>query len=524
MQRFLLALGALDVESKPVTSMSRVGMNAGCLLEAVAGGTSGSKRVYVVRSEAEPQQGRSWSRSWYCATELSVIVLKSFLPSTNLNVCANGRSQYSFVRPGDVADWKRLHSKNCNKQASVSAIMAITPSPHSQLDQQTCPRCKTDVCTIVARDYPMCTACFLKYITSKVRRRMEPFKVHGKDHKPRQMLVALSLGVSSLTLLHILSQQLRKQFGNMGRCGYELHICIMNDTSVFSKSPENETEDDRQRIKNVKELYYDDRENWPMIKSVDYKSTEDVFNAFDPDDEDFRDLIKSCYPEHKLGTTLPAGGLSRYAHFISSLPSPSSRSDLNALLTRRFLIRHARGLLCDTVILGDSTTRLAERTLSATATGRGFSLPWNTADGPTPHGVDFLFPMRDLLRKEIVSFAALVDPPVSDLAKPESTIGVPQASSKEATIDALMKQYFESVEANFPSIVTNVVRTGNRLDAPAADSLEAGYDRRQCQMCALPIAEDMDGLHGWAGSMEDEVGEPGFHCYGCARSLKGRAA
>ncbi|KAL8916443.1 MAG: hypothetical protein Q9208_008509 [Pyrenodesmia sp. 3 TL-2023] len=115
---------------------------------------------------------------------------------------------------------------------------------------------------------------------------------------------------------------------------------------------------------------------------------------------------------------------------------------------------------CSGILYGDSTTRLAERTLSETAKGRGGSIPWLTADGQSPHAIKVVYPMRDLLRKEIAAYTAMTDPPLTPfILEGSSPVVVP--SSKNTTIEDLMSQYFDSVEQNYPSIVANVVRTSS---------------------------------------------------------------
>lgn len=126
--------------------------------------------------------------------------------------------------------------------------------------------------------------------------------------------------------------------------------------------------------------------------------------------------------------------------------------------------------------------------------------------------------MRDLLRKEITAYTTVTDPPLIPLIlEGNSPVVVP--SSKNATIEDLMSQYFESVEQDYPSIVANVVRTSSRLVAPLTDA-EAGH---VCRICRLPVAKGHEGLR-WGGEQEhpDEpeivASPPSSLCYGCARS------
>ncbi|KAI4124467.1 MAG: hypothetical protein LQ338_004785 [Usnochroma carphineum] len=125
------------------------------------------------------------------------------------------------------------------------------------------------------------------------------------------------------------------------------------------------------------------------------------------------------------------------------------------ILRSRLITSLAKELRCSSILYGDSTTRLAERTLSATAKGRGAAIPGLTSDGQSPHGIKIVYPMRELLRKEIAAYATMTDPPLTPLILEDRSRGT-VASSKNSTIEELMGQYFESVEQNYPSIVANV--------------------------------------------------------------------
>jgi len=145
------------------------------------------------------------------------------------------------------------------------------------------------------------------------------------------------------------------------------------------------------------------------------------------------------------------------------------------------------------------------------------------SDGMSPYGVNFHYPMRDLLKKEIVKFSSLTSPPLTDIIVYQSQATQVSASSKSTTIDDLMAQYFESVEENYPSIVANVVRTSSKLKAPEVYSSSTA-----CGLCGLPVVEGTDGIHGWGGdqsldikSSVEERKEFGILCYGCSRSING---
>jgi cytoplasmic tRNA 2-thiolation protein 2 len=204
---------------------------------------------------------------------------------------------------------------------------------------------------------------------------------------------------------------------------------------------------------------------------------------------------------------------------IGTLPSATSRTDLISTLKTRLLVDVAKKNGCEGILFGESTTRLAGKTLTETAKGRGFSLPWQVSDGMSPYGITFNYPLRDLLQKELVTFSSMTTPSLAHLVICNDPTSHISASSKQTTIDDLMIQYFESVEENYPSIVANVVRTSSKLKPLSGDETTA------CGLCGMPVAEGADGIFGWGGDQSSdprqgrEIGHDGILCYGCSRSI-----
>jgi cytoplasmic tRNA 2-thiolation protein 2 len=230
--------------------------------------------------------------------------------------------------------------------------------------------------------------------------------------------------------------------------------------------------------------------------------------------------LRKVYPEHEYSTAIledvfvDQSGLST---LLQQLPSASSIADILSILRTRLVVKIAKTYSCEAVLFSDSTTKLAEKVLAETAKGRGFSLPWQVADGPSPFGMLFYYPLRDILKKELIAHANLTDPPLSRLMDTrvfEKTQAPP--SAKNTTIDVLMKQYFEDVEEAYPSIVSNVVRTTGKLHATA---FEEGSER--CKLCESPVEAEKMGIEGWGGYQEVESNKDGGSglCYGCSRSL-----
>ncbi len=335
-------------------------------------------------------------------------------------------------------------------------------------------------------------------MTTKVFKRLEGNSVRGafKD-PPKNLLLPVSLGITSIAMLCILDEQLRTHLERSGRASYRLHVLYINKPLLVERA-------DRERSLDLL------KERFPL-HTYSSVSLEDVFDyGLNFQKEMFGVQSSKNATEDKQA---------RLQHLMDNLPSATSRTDIANILRQMITVEFAKQRGCDAILYGDSTTRLAERTLAETAKGRGGSLPWLTADGLLPCGVKIAYPMRDLLKKEISTYASMISPPLTTLILDRGSTGQTSVSSRSTTIDALMSQYFESVEQNYPSIVANVVRTSSKLRASSSSPTTP-----LCNICKLPVLRDS---HRWAGNqsiytdtcIEDKT-DGGAICYGCTRSIK----
>ncbi|KAF2873696.1 cytoplasmic tRNA 2-thiolation protein 2 [Massariosphaeria phaeospora] len=375
------------------------------------------------------------------------------------------------------------------------------PGTHvSAVSEQSCRRCKDAAAVVVVRREPLCVECFVKYVHTKTIKRMESFRVRfAAQDQQRRILLPLSFGVSSVTLLHILDHHLTTQTTRTGRTGFALDVVFVDTLGLENPFPSESL------LAQAKGKYPDHRyTSLPLY---------DVFRLL-PNESSLHNLV----PGLDLPNNLPVS--EQLTSLINSLPSATARADVLYTLRTRLIVEHAKSTGCETIIWGDSTTKLAEKTLAETAKGRGFSLPWQVADGESPFGITFHYPLRDLLKKELVAYVDIASPSLSALIEQSSSASAQASlSSKNTTIDDLMKQYFESVEENFPSIVSNVVRTTGKLQASSSSPSDP-----HCSLCGMPVTDGRFGIHGWGGDQQDGSDFPSGEgnsrlCYGCTRSM-----
>ncbi|KMW68734.1 cytoplasmic tRNA 2-thiolation protein 2, variant [Blastomyces dermatitidis ATCC 18188] len=303
---------------------------------------------------------------------------------------------------------------------------------------------------------------------------MEKYRPRNAEkNNQRKFLLPLSYGVSSSTLLHILNLQLERQISSgLGRRTYEIHVLNVG----ICGQPDNH------RLDLFCEAYpLHTYTQVPLHSIFKYDTAiEDIISEYGG--PEFRDDQSKMDQE-------------RLDHFRLSLSTAAARTDIDGILLTRLVVAIAKELDCDAILWGDSDTRLASKALSNVAKGRGFSAPWDVCDGMTPWGIQFNFPMRDVLKFELSTYASLALPKSLNVVDSERP-SVDNLSSKNLSIEDLLAHYVETQGEKYPGIMANIVRTIDKLQAPAPDT---GY---KCVLCGMPVdmsGEDPSALGGSGG-------------------------
>lgn len=331
-------------------------------------------------------------------------------------------------------------------------------------------------------------------------KRMASYRFENSAETVIGMLVPVSGGASSISLLHLLEKRLQKKPTQASAISIEVRVLLIDMSSVEHTVP---------TLALAEAL----KERFPQY-TYTTASIEDVLNGTDPSSGNGR---SAAHEDANLANRR------RLAESLSSLSSATSQADILGTLKVRLIAQVARDYRCRAVLWGDTATRLSERILAQTAKGRGFSIPWHVSDGASPFGVPFYYPLRELLRTELLSFSALVDPPLTPLLSSQGPEPPGSASFKNTSLDALMTQYLTSVEEGFPNIVANVVRTSGKLQVPTRTA-----EHRRCSLCAMYLV-DGDG-HGGTSSGHGQVPShrllsalgseaPSLLCHGCNVAL-----
>ncbi|ROW12263.1 hypothetical protein VMCG_00387 [Cytospora schulzeri] len=392
-----------------------------------------------------------------------------------------------------------------------------------------CRRCKVSEATHEIRIEPACRPCYCRFVNMKTVKRLEVLakQIGAAPTQTKKILVGLSFGASSASLVNVLDETIQHQLSKRPTPAYN-PVMVHIDTDLSSTA-----DDSSSTSQKLLDRY---SERYPRFQFTRIPLT-DVL--------DLETIDWSALPVAPGRDESKTPG-ERLQDFFARLPSTTSRADVLRLFVRHLLISTATREGSHALLLGYSTTALAELTLGETAKGRGYSLPWMVDDGPQsirsfgipqgngaasegagePVGSDLevskevarlpiYYPLRDVFRKELTIYTGLVSPPLTDLlGSPDlARSGSAVVSHKDVSIDDVMSRYFQDVEENYPSIVANVVRTTAKLERLDDEDGEAS-----CGLCGMGL--DELGDERWKGEIGDDGGEYGRLCYGCQRAMR----
>jgi cytoplasmic tRNA 2-thiolation protein 2 len=317
---------------------------------------------------------------------------------------------------------------------------------------------------------------------------MEHYRLrHATKDKRRKVLLALSYGLSSMTLLDLIDHQLEWQRKSRnGLSGFDLHVLAVAPSSIDPA-----VQHDSARIDAV-------RQHYPL-----HTYSEIPFSSIFQFDKDIGSFMAQ-YAGPEFAEDGSRSDEERLEAFRSALSTATSRADMDEVLLQRLICAFAESQGCEGILWGHSDSRLAAKTLAQVAKGRGFSLPWTTSDGVSPSGIRFTFPLRHILRKELDQYAecALSDD-VRSVIVPD-TPSAENKSSRNMSIDALLTQYVHAQGEKYRGVMSNIARTVDKLQVLPEDASLV------CVCCGMPMSR-----------VADVTPSPtlGQTCCGCSRTL-----
>ena len=246
--------------------------------------------------------------------------------------------------------------------------------------------------------------CFQSFTLTTAVKRLATLRkalLRPDEKRTCRYLAGLSFGPSSAALIRMLSENLayvRAKANPKAPIAYEL-LVLHVDTDLRSRTPGESSE--------AEQLLGRYRERFP---SLEFRrvALSDALNL--------RSIDWTALP----GVRASGDDEERMRALFDGLPSVTSRADVLRLLIRHLLLAQAVETRCDALLMGCTTTALAELALAEVAKGRGFSVPWQIEDGPfplagdaespsstagqdgaSPGTIHISYPLRDVFRKEL---------------------------------------------------------------------------------------------------------------------------
>ncbi|KAM6057855.1 cytoplasmic tRNA 2-thiolation protein 2 isoform 2-T2 [Chlamydotis macqueenii] len=199
---------------------------------------------------------------------------------------------------------------------------------------------------------------------------------------------------------------------------------------------------------------------------------------------------------------------------FEAVETPTAREELLQMLRTHLILQTARTGGYAKVMTGESCTRVAVKLLTNLALGRGAFLAVDTGFADSRHGdVMVVRPMREYMAKEIAFYNHFFDVPTV-IAPP-----LPTKRREKPSIHRLVERFLLGLQEDFPSTISTVYRTGEKLSpAPAKASCES--ERCLLCLCALDIAGEEELALEPTLIMEDL--EPTEN--GCCQGAESRSA
>uniref|UniRef100_A0A2K6SWM9 Cytoplasmic tRNA 2-thiolation protein 2 n=1 Tax=Saimiri boliviensis boliviensis TaxID=39432 RepID=A0A2K6SWM9_SAIBB len=211
------------------------------------------------------------------------------------------------------------------------------------------------------------------------------------------------------------------------------------------------------------------------------------------------------------------------SHLFCSVRTLTAKEELLQTLRAHLILHVARAHGYSKVMTGDSCTRLAIKLMTNLALGRGAFLAWDTGFSDERHGdVVVVRPMREHTLKEVAFYNRLFSVPSV------FTPAVDTKAPEKASIHRLMEAFILRLQTQFPSTVSTVYRTSEKLVKAPRDGPGAGDCSPRCLlcMCALDVdAADSATAFGTGTPQESPIPltETGTPQGSCCSSGGGRA-
>ncbi|RUS92174.1 hypothetical protein EGW08_000027 [Elysia chlorotica] len=292
-----------------------------------------------------------------------------------------------------------------------------------------------------------CKNCFQVYVVHKFRSAIGKSKLIRDGET---VLVAFSGGGNSSALLHLIQDGLSLRAHK--RLRFTPTLIHIDESCIFGMR----TDETRQKREKIRQI---------MIKS----GFPSYWTQLEENQADYNTLRLSNLGQEPETNFLPDPPLEesgKVQDLIKSFKSSTAQEDFIHNLRNQLLVAAAQQLGFSKILTAESSTRLAVRILSDIAQGRGSQVSLDTV-------------ILDLNAKELAMYNSLFG--VDSVFIPTLTTKTSMASS----IERLTETFVTGLQADYPSTVSNIVRTSGKLGGPDVKRTD------KCSFCQSPLDTDV---------------------------------
>jgi len=323
-----------------------------------------------------------------------------------------------------------------------------------------CCKCDSPPFVRIRRGDPFCKSCFDTFVLHKFRQGLGKTKILYPDER---VVLDLSGNLPSMTMLQLMSSAYDKA-AHKKMTAVPLGVII--DESNLYDVGESVVPSVLRTIKSCTDMpIITFIVPYEMILLEDFESRLGQFYAQHTNDDvvDFNEVtdISDLTAKARL--------------LLSNVDNLTAREDLHTSLRMQLLYRMAKVLNSCKIMLTQTSVELASHLLTTISVGKGSSIPFETSYlDKRMADVTFINCMRDFTPKECAYYLKLKGVTPLTVIQP-GTLCDPYVGS----ISRLTSTFVSGLQQDFPSTVSTILRTGNKLGATRG--------KASCMICLVPL-------------------------------------
>ncbi|XP_075872824.1 cytoplasmic tRNA 2-thiolation protein 2 [Nelusetta ayraudi] len=356
-----------------------------------------------------------------------------------------------------------------------------------------CVKCKEATAAVVIRaGDTYCRRCFKEYFIHKFRAMLGKNRIIFPGEK---VLLAVSGGPSSCSMLSQVQEGLSEaahkklrfspgivfidEGGAVGQCAEDRRAKVAELQTVFRRTGFPFHILPLEQVLDLSSAAMTTVPPPPERPAGAYKAAVDDFIQNAGSSGSALDAVEA--EETSAPAAVGEGETQALQQLMASAKTQTAREDLLSTLRQHLLVQVARTKGYTKVMLGDNCTRIAVKLLTSISLGRGAHLAQDTAFSDSRFGdVVLVRPMRDYSAKEVAYYNHMFKVPSVFMA------GLDTKSTEKASIQRLTESFVTKLQADFPSTVSTIYRTSEKLQVACKSS--SGADRSgTCLFCRCPL-------------------------------------